>query len=139
KRKSDNLSVKLALLGRSDRDRNSLRDALVRSGVIEIVDIFLHLAQEASFAQNEQAIQALPPQTAHKPLAYRVRARCLDRCVQHLNARPDGHSIKLCPVFAVVVADEKPGTLSEGRRLTQLLGYPGLTRMVRDADMHHPS
>ncbi len=59
---SDNLSAKLALLGRHNRDGNGLRDALVRSGVIEIADILRHLAQEVSFAQNEQAIQAFPAQ-----------------------------------------------------------------------------
>ena len=77
-RKTDNLSPALALIGHRDRDRNGLSEPLVRSGMIEVVDILRHLEQEVTVAQNEQEIQALPPQAAHEAFAKRKRPRCPD-------------------------------------------------------------
>ena len=134
-RQADNFAVNADKVGCYRCDGNGLTNALVGSSQIEVADVFLNLMEKVPLGQDEQVIQALPPQAAHESFADRIGAWCPDGRMQYLNAYPCSYPIKLCAEFAVVVADEKTRSLSEGRRLAQLLRYPHLPWMMRDADL----
>ena len=48
--------------------RDLLPDALMRSGVIVIVAVFLHGAIQLTMIEDKYMIQALPPQAANQAL-----------------------------------------------------------------------
>ncbi len=73
-RQADDLAIKTRRAGRCGWHWNGLGDALVRSGVIEILDIFRDILQQLPFAQEKHKVQALAPQTAEEPLTIRIRA-----------------------------------------------------------------
>ncbi len=65
-------------------------------------------------------------------------ARRADGSAQGADPARGSHAIEMRLILAVVVADEVPRALVEGRGLAQLLGDPGVGRVPRDADVDHP-
>ncbi len=118
---------------------NGLRDALVRAGIVVVLDILRHLAQKLALAQNEEEIQALTTQAAQEPFATCVGSRGQDRRAEDLDASPDGDSIELGTVFIIIIPDEKARPFAKRRRFTQLLSCPTIAGMARDREVHDAS
>ncbi len=78
------------------------------TGMVEVVYILLDAVLQMPFAQDEQTVQALPPQAAQKTLAVRVRARSVHWCVEHLDPGAARDAVKGRAIFVVIVADQEP-------------------------------
>src|SRR5687768_7405045 len=59
--------------------RCALADALVRPRAVKVADVLRQHAPEVSLAEDEDVIEALPPDAAQEPLADGVGPRCADR------------------------------------------------------------
>ena len=90
-----------------------------------------------TFAQNKDVIKKLTPHTAHETLTHRVR---LGRIGWRMDERDPGsfhRMVEQRTVFTVIIADQKTWTLSKRRRLSDLLGQPGITGEAGHIDMNH--
>ena len=94
--------------------RDLLNDALMRSSVVVVVNVFLHDAIGMPFAQEDEVIQAFAPETAQETFADGIGFRCTVGSAEYLNACPDGNVPERCPIFAVIVADQEAWTFSKG-------------------------
>src|SRR4051794_37842402 len=61
-------------------------DPLMRSGSVEISDIFFELSMELTFIQNEDMIQTLAANTAEKSFTNGIGFGSVDRRPQHFDA-----------------------------------------------------
>src|SRR5215218_8366484 len=87
--------------------------------------------------QDQDVVQALPAHAPEEALARGVGAWCPERRAQHGDPAGSRDAGEGRPVLAVVVADQEPGPLVEGRRLAQLLRHPGIRGVAGHAHMHH--
>ena len=85
--------------------------------------------------QDQKVVQALPPQTSQKPLTNRVRFWRFVWCSQYIDARR--YSIERCTILAVVVPDQESWLYTKWRGFPQLLCYPRVCWVSRDAKMDH--
>jgi len=93
--------------------RDLLTDALMRSSVVVVVNVFLHDAIGMPFAQEDEVIQAFAPETAQETFADGIGLRCAIGSAEDFNACPDGNMLERSPIFAVIVADQEAWTFSE--------------------------
>lgn len=116
---------------------NLLVDSLVRPRLVEVIERVL--AQDPTgmvLAENHDMIETLVAGATKESLHDGITVGGTRWNVHHLNARSLGHRGELWSVFAVVVAVQVTGSLSEGRDLSQLLGSPCIARRTRDVEMH---
>jgi len=116
-----------------------LVDSLVWPGMIEIGLILLHRPIEMSLTQDQEEIKAFPPRAAQESLANGIGLGRLIGRGQDLNPGPLRHAGEGSPELVVVVANEEARTLTKGRGLAQLLGYPGIVRTAGHPEMHQPT
>jgi hypothetical protein len=90
-------------------------------------------------AKHEHVVQAFPADTPQKSFDTGVLLRRALRRAQEIDVTCRGHVGEGRPVLAVVVMDEVPRMVAKGRRLTYLLGDPGIGGVARRAHMHHPA
>lgn len=91
------------------------------------------------FSKQNEEIQTLPAQAAPEALADGVSLLwCLWRCQQHVNASALHYAPEQRPEFAVSIPDEEAWLHPERSHLPQLLGYPGISGMTGDREVHHP-
>jgi hypothetical protein len=107
---------------------NALRYSLVGSGMVEVRLVLLHQPMQMSFAEDEEEIQALPSHTAQEAFADGICLGRAVRCPQDLY--PGSGSIERRAVLGVVVADEKARSLAKRGCISQLLGDPGIGRVL---------
>ncbi len=82
-------------LGKARRlARNLLVDALVRSSVVEIMDVLLHDAIGMPFTEDDEVIQTFAPETAQEALADRIGLGRAIGSAEYINARPDSNTRK---------------------------------------------
>ena len=106
---------------------NALVNALMRSGLVEISDIFGYDAPEMALAQNEHVVQAFASQTTEKALAKCVRARGFYRCFQDFNICSISHMLKPLAKFLIIISNEKTWSSTKRCGFAQLLGDPGVS------------
>jgi hypothetical protein len=119
------------------RFRNMLVDALVRARAIEIRHVLGEDTPQVRFAEDQHMVEAFTPDAPHQAFADRIRAGCLDRRSEHLDATADRHCTEVCAILGVIVSDQKPRRISKRRGLAQLLRDPGVCWRAGDADMHN--
>jgi hypothetical protein len=111
----------------------------MRSRVVEVRAVLAQGAAQLALVQDQEVIEALASDAPQEALARGVRARCPDGRAQHRDPTARRDAGERGPVLAVVVADEGARGAAEGRRLAQLLRYPGVRRVPRDANMDDPT
>jgi hypothetical protein len=87
--------------------------------------------------QDDDVIEALPPHASEESLAHRVHERRLDRGAQKANAGASGDAIERRTELVVAVADDEVRSLSERRRVAQLLRGPR-PRLASDFTRREP-
>lgn len=110
----------------------------MRSGVVEVLDIFRDTLEQLPFAQDKIAVQTLTAQAAQETFAHAIRARRGDGCVKDFNPSANRDSVKGRAIFAVIIADKKPRAFIKRGRLPQLLRHLDLARMACNRHVHHP-
>jgi hypothetical protein len=118
--------------------RYPLPDPLIRSGAVEVGDVFLQDPDQIEHAKHQHVIQTLPPQTPHEPFTDRIRLRHFMWRVDHLNAGCPGHTFKAVAILLVIVTDQVLRLLVERSRLAQLLCHLLIRRVFRHSKVHHP-
>ena len=123
--------------------RRAIGEALLQSLVwphaVEVGHVLAQHAPDVRLAQDQPTVRALASDTAEEPLAGGVLPGGTVGGPQHGDAARLGDPGEGVAIFAVVVADEVPGPLPEGRRLAELLGNPSVGRVPRHADMDDPA
>ncbi len=105
---------------------------------VEVRDVFAEYAGELPLAEDEQVIEAFPAHAAQEALAVGLRPRRAVWRAPDADAGVRGDPREGRPEFAVVVADQVPGTPIERGGLAELLGDPGVGRMPRRAHVEDP-
>jgi len=90
------------------------------------------------FAPDQHPVQALATHRADETLHYRVGAWRLQRCGEDLDLSTRRDFGKVQAVFGIVIADQLLGSLTERRRLAQLLSYPLVRRMASHPQLDYP-
>ncbi len=86
-----------------------LGEPLVWSRDVEVgTDIFLKDAAEVILTEDEDVVEALPPDTAQEALADGRAVRRPRRDGHHIDTRTFSYSLELGAVLVVVVTDEEP-------------------------------
>ena len=103
-----------------------LSQALMRTRGVEVRDLLLEDMWQMASAQEKQVIQALAPHAPQEPFTRRVLpgpaiCRAQLRDADGGDAAGEGR-----PVLAVVVPEQVSRALPDARRLTELLGHPGV-------------
>ncbi len=111
----------------------------MRPILVEVGHILPEHASQVGLAQHHDVIRAFAPDAAEEPLARGVLARCAVGRPPLRDAARRRDARERRPILAVAITDEIARPLAEGRRLAQLLGDPGIRRVARDADVHHPA
>src|SRR5712692_6835130 len=117
--------------------RNLLPDSLMRPGSVEVVHIRVEHAVELLLLQDEHMIEALTPYTAEEPLTDSIRARCVKRSFENLNATRSGHPRETHTKLAVVITDEVLRPHTKGGGFPKLLCSPSVSGRSCDADVDH--
>src|ERR1051326_8921382 len=86
--------------------------------------------------QDEQVIETLPTYAPKETFTARIGARSVERCPQEFDPGPARHPCEERTELAVVIPNQEPGCLANGRGLPQLLGEPGIGRMASHPDRH---
>jgi len=118
-------------------DRYLLRQALMRSVVVEVAHVLAEDVPQLGLAQDQEVIETLAPHTAEEALTGGVPARrpvCRPQCRDAGRRRDTGERLT---VLAIVVAKQIPGAVGARRGLAPLLGDPGIGRVPRHADVDH--
>jgi hypothetical protein len=114
---------------------HSLPQALMGPCRVEVRGVLPQDAAQMGFAQDQQVVQALAPHAPQEALARGVLPGRAIRRAQLLNAGGCRDPGKRGAVLAVIVMEEVPRPLPEGRRFAELLGDPGVGGVARDADV----
>ena len=110
-----------------------LLDALMRSGMVEVLVALLHRPVEMSFAQDQDEVKALSPKAAEESLANSVGLGCVERRFEHVNLC--GHSFERLTVLAVVVPDQESRSFPKRCGFAELLGCPAICGVSGDTKM----
>ncbi len=124
---------------RRQHGRDLLRQTLVGTLAVEILDILADHPVEMARPEQDHVIQALAADRAEEPFAIGIGTRGVKGRLEDRNPGSFGDCGKVHPKLDVVVADQIPGRKSEGRRLAQLLRQPGIGRLARDGGMDNPA
>ncbi len=115
--------------------RNLLLDALMRPGLVEVEKRRMKHPMELLLLQDEQVIETLSTDTAHKPLTDRLGSRCMGRRGEHLVAEGCGHAREMRSTRVLTISKEIVRPLSIGSCLPALLGSPGVGRKARSPNV----
>lgn len=88
--------------------------ALVRSSVIEIMDVLLHDAKGLLFTEDDEVIQTFALETTQEAFADRIGFRRAIGSAENFNACSDRNSPERRPIFPIVVTDQETRTFPEG-------------------------
>ena len=113
-----------------------LFDALMRPGLIEVLDIGMKDTIQLLLLEDEKMIETLSPHTPQKPFTDRIGPWRMVRRFEHLDAAGCGHASEIGSKFAIPISDEIFRRLSIGGYLSQLLGSPGIGRRPCDTHMN---
>ena len=94
------------------------------SGVVVVLHVRSDGMVQLVGMQNEHVIEAFPFQATDEAFANRIRLRCSNRCLQHLDTRAFSNVQEQRVILVVSVANEILRTLTPGRCFTQLLCRP---------------
>src|SRR5258706_10430122 len=83
-----------------------LTDALMRTVLIVVSDVFPDDLLDMLTISEENVIQAFPSQTAHEPFANSIRTRRSIRRLQFLDPRTNCHCRKVRGIFTVTIANQ---------------------------------
>jgi hypothetical protein len=114
-----------------------LSDSLMRSGLIEILEIGTQDTMQLLLLQDEQVIEALSPHAAHKPFTDGIGSRCLIGRFQDLDAAGCGHASETGSKLVITITDEVLRSHPIGRGLPQLLRGPSIGGRSCDVDVNH--
>jgi hypothetical protein len=115
--------------------RNLLLDALMRSGLIEVLNVGMKDTVQLLLVKDEQVIQTLSPHTAQKALTDGIGSWRVRRCFQYLNAAGCGHARETGSKLAITIPNEILRRLSKRSCFPQLLCSPGIGRRSSDPHM----
>ena len=85
---------------------NLLSDALMRSSLIEVLDIATKDTMQLLLLEDEQVIETLSPHTAQKAFTDSVSPWCVIRCFQDLDAAGGCHARETGSKLAVTIPNE---------------------------------
>ncbi len=128
----DNLA---AVWERLRRARDGLRDALVGSGQVEVVDILLDDVVKVALTQDQVEVEAFASEAAEEAFADGIGLGGAVESAQHLDASACGDSGEGGAVPAVVVVDEEAGSLAERGGFSELLCGPGIGGVSGDGEV----
>jgi hypothetical protein len=94
--------------------RNSLVDALVRAGLIELGLVLLHSFAKVAFIEDEEEVEAFASHTAQESLADGIGLGCLIGCGQNFDFRPISDSVESIAKLVIVVTNQEAGTCAKG-------------------------
>jgi len=94
-----------------------LSDALMRSGLIEVLNIGMKDTVQLLLVKDKQVIQTLSTHAAHKPFADRIGSRRLVGRFQYLDAAGCGHARETGSKLIITITDEILRPLSIRSRL----------------------
>ena len=83
----------------------------MRTVAVVVSHVLREHHRQVPLADDEHPVGALPAYGAHPALRERVRARCLRRSLDHLDAGAGKHRVEDGREFGVAIAQEEPQTL----------------------------
>jgi hypothetical protein len=98
---------------------NLLSDALMRSSLIEVLDIATKDTMQLLLLEDKQVIETLSPHTAQKAFTDSVSPWCVRRCFQDLDAAGGCHAREIGSKLAVTIPNEILRPLSKRSRFPQ--------------------
>ena len=115
---------------------DTLLNTLMRSMLIVVSQVSLNQVMQLVLVQNQEKIKTLPLERADESLAERIGPGRQNGCLEHLDATASGDSGEELAIFLVIVPNEKSRSFAPGGGFTQLLGYPGISRVASDSKMN---
>ena len=109
---------------RPARFRNLLPDALMRSSLIEVLDIGSKGPLQLVLLQDQQVIEAFLPHTPQKAFADSIGSWGMNWRFEDLDRARFRHPSKAGPKFGIVIPNEILGCLPIGRGFPKLLCAP---------------
>lgn len=119
------------------RHWDPLLQPLMRPVLVDIRYILLQDAAHLRLTENHEMIETRAPDRAQEAVADPVLLGRPVRGAPFLDAAAGGHVREGRAIRTVVIAHDEAGAQVEGRRLTQLLRHPRISRMARHAHVHH--
>ncbi len=89
---------------------NLLAQALMRSRMVEVVNVLLENSKQVSFTEDQHVVEALAPDTPEKAFAHSVCSGRFHGRSQDPQTSAVSDPIKRPPELVVVVPDEKART-----------------------------
>ena len=128
----DNLAAVWERLGRA---RDGLRDALVGSGQVEVVDVLLDDVVKVALTQDQIEVEALASEAAEEAFADGIGLGGAVGGAQYQDASACGDSSEGGAELAVVVVEEEAGSLAERGGFSELLCGPGIGGVSGDGEV----
>jgi len=85
---------------------NLLPDALMRPGLVEVLDIGTQDTMQLLLLQDEHVIQTLATHAAQKPFTDGIGSWCVVRRGEHLDAAGCGYASETGSKFVITIANE---------------------------------
>ncbi len=114
-----------------------LPDALMRPGLVEVLNRGTQDTMQLLLLQDEQVIETLATHAAQKPFTDGIGPWCVIGRFEYLDAAGCGHVRETGSKFAITITNEILRRLSIGGCLSQLLCGPGIGRRAGDTHMDH--
>ncbi len=99
-----------------------LFDALMRSDLIEVLDIGIKDTMQLLLLEDEQVIETLSPHTPQKAFTDGISPWCVIRCFQDLDAAGCCYARETGSKLAVTITNQILRPLSKGSRFPQRYG-----------------
>jgi hypothetical protein len=112
-----------------------LFDALMRSGLIEVLDMGLKDTIQLLLLEDEKVIETLSPRAPQKPFTNCIGLRRMVGRFEYLDAARCCHTSETGSKLAITITNEIVRRLSIGGCLSQLLCSPGIGRRSSDTHM----
>jgi hypothetical protein len=116
-----------------------LPNPLMGSCLVEVGHILIQNTLESLLLQDQQVIQAFLTHTSQEAFTDGIGSGRVIGRFEYLDAAGCGNARKTGSKFAITIANEIFRCLPIRSRFPQLLGYPGIGRGSRHADMDHSS
>src|SRR3712207_3958179 len=101
-----------SLRRRPARHRDALAAPLVRPGLVAVGEVLAERLPQMALTEEQQVVEALPPDTPEEALGDRVGPRRADRRAHHGDAARRGYLREARTILAVIVADRKSTRLN---------------------------
>jgi hypothetical protein len=85
---------------------NLLRDALMRSCLVEVLYILIEDALELLLVKDQQVVEAFLPHTPQEAFADSIGSWCVKGGFENLNSTRCRHASKAKPKFAIVITNQ---------------------------------